>query len=120
MLKDQSALVMELSRSSVRKRTDCCRYFNWHVKLVHHLKHSLVGGGYHAVFYVLCKQDALYSCCRNATTAKNKGQQWAVARVGVRRSSIYPVGAGKDPCISFLISSSNLLHLHIHVICQSQ
>lgn len=71
-------------------------------------------------FYVFCRQDALCSCFRHAGTARDQEQRWAVACLGVRRSSIYPVGAGKDPCISFLDSSSNPFHLHIHVICQSQ
>ena len=80
------------------------------------MKHSLVCAGYHPVFYVFCRQDALYSCFRHAGTAREQEQQWAVACLGVRRSSIYPVGAGKDPCISFLDSSSNPFHLHVHVI----
>jgi hypothetical protein len=67
-----------------------------------------------------CRQDALYLCYSHAATARDRGQRWAVACLGARGSSIYPVGAEKDPCISFLESLSNSFHIHLHVICHSQ
>jgi len=61
------------------------------------LKHSLVFAGYHPVFYVFCRQDALYLCFRNAVTARDQGQQFAVTCLSVGGSSIYPVGSGEEP-----------------------
>jgi hypothetical protein len=69
-------------------------------------------------FLVFCSQYVLYLCFRDAVTARNQGQWFAAVSVGI--SSIHPVGGGEDPCISFLDHSSNLFHLHIHVICQSK
>ena len=121
----QSTLLIEVSRSSLW-RTDYWKYSSWHVKLVHHSKHCLVCAGYLPFFYIFCRQDALYLCFRRAGTARNQGQQWAVACLGVRRCSIYPVGAGKDPCISFLDSSSNhisltrILNLQVPVAARSK
>ena len=71
-------------------------------------------------FYVSCRQDALCSCFRNAVTARDQGQRFAVACFGVGESSTYHVGGGKDPCIFFLKITGNIFHLHIHVICLSQ
>jgi hypothetical protein len=69
-------------------------------------KYCLVGAGYRLFFHIFCRH-ALYLCFRHAGTARDRGQLWAVACLDVKRCSIYPVAAGKDPCISFLDSSSN-------------